>query len=258
MKLNYKIVGEGQPLIVLHGLFGSLDNWMTVAKQWSSHFKVILVDQRNHGQSPHSDAFSYPIMAADLKELMDDLSLTKAILLGHSMGGKTAMEFSMLFPEMIDKLIVVDIAPVKYEVHHYSIIDALESVPLADILNRKEAETYLSKYIAEPGTRQFLLKNLYWETKERLAWRFNLRILAQEIVPISEYNIVEGVFEKSTLFVAGEKSNYIMPEYRTKIEDKFPNYKLESIDGAGHWVHAEKMVEFSKVIQQFLVKEPSI
>ena len=254
MKLNYKTLGEGRPLIVLHGLFGSLDNWITLAKQWSSHFKVILVDQRNHGQSPHSDAFSYSIMAADLKELMDDLSLTNAILLGHSMGGKTVMEFSMLFPEMIDKLIVVDIAPVKYEVHHYTIIDALESVQLADISNRKEAETYLSKYIREPGTRQFLLKNLYWETKERLAWRFNLKVLAKEILPISEYEIVKGVFEKSTLFVAGQKSNYILPEYKAKMKDKFPNYKLESIDGAGHWVHAEKMVEFSKVIRQFLMK----
>ncbi|MFT7085165.1 MAG: pimeloyl-ACP methyl ester carboxylesterase [Vicingaceae bacterium] len=252
MKLHYKKLGTGQPLLVLHGLFGSLDNWMTLAKKWSNDFEVYLVDQRNHGQSPHSEEFSYPLMAEDLKELMDQLELKSAILLGHSMGGKTVMEFSMKYPEMIEKLIVVDIAPVSYNVHHHTIIEALRSVPLSDISSRKEAESFLSQHIKDFGTRQFLLKNLYWENKDKLAWRFNLEVLADQILPISEYAIMDGAFEKETLFIAGANSDYILPEYGSNIKSKFPNYKLKSIPGAGHWVHAEKMDEFSEIVMNFL------
>ena len=251
MKLNYKRLGTGKPLIVLHGLFGSLDNWMTLAKKWSNDFEIFLVDQRNHGQSPHSNEFSYPLMAQDLKELMDQLELKSAILLGHSMGGKTVMEFSMKYPEMVEKLIVVDIAPVSYNVHHYAIIDALRSVPLADISSRKEAEGFLSQQIEDFGTRQFLLKNLYWKSKDELAWRFNLEVLADEIIPISEYAIIKGSFSKETLFVAGAKSDYILPEYGSIIKSKFPNYQFESIAGAGHWVHAEKIGKFSEIVMNF-------
>ena len=244
MTLNYKKIGTGRPLIILHGLFGSLDNWMTLAKKWSEDFEVYIVDQRNHGQSPHSIDFSYPLMAEDLKELMDHLNLRSAILLGHSMGGKTVMEFSMKYAKIVEKLIVVDIAPVSYDVHHYKVIDALKSVPLSDISSRKEAEKFLSQYIPDAGTRQFLLKNLYWEESDKLAWRFNLEVLANEIIPISEYAIAEGEFVKETLFIAGAKSDYILPEYGAKIKLKFPSYKLESIANAGHWVHAERMNEF--------------
>jgi pimeloyl-ACP methyl ester carboxylesterase len=252
MKLHYKKIGTGRPLIILHGLFGSLDNWMTLAKKWSKDFEVYLVDQRNHGQSPHSTEFSYPLMAEDLRELMDQLKLEHAILLGHSMGGKTVMEFSMKYPDRVERLIVVDIAPVSYTVHHYAVIDALKNVPLSEISSRKEAERYLTKYISDFGTRQFLLKNLYWEDKGKLAWRFNLEVLANEIIPISEYAVVEGEFGKEIVFIAGAKSNYILPEYAVKIKAKFPNYKLESIAGAGHWVHAEKMNEFSEIVMNFL------
>ena len=252
MTLNYKKTGKGRPLIILHGLFGSLDNWMTLAKKWSGVFEVYLVDQRNHGQSPHSTEFSYPLMAEDLKELMGQLNLESAILLGHSMGGKTVMEFSMKYPNMVESLVVVDIAPVSYKVHHYAVIDALKNVPLSEVSSRKDAESYLSQFIPDIGTRQFLLKNLYWEEKGKLAWRFNLEVLANEIIPISEYAIVEGEFGKETLFIAGAKSNYILPEYGAKIKSKFPIYKLESIADAGHWVHAEKMSEFSEVVMNFL------
>lgn len=252
MILNYKKIGSGQPLVILHGLFGSLDNWMTLAKKWSNDFEVYLVDQRNHGQSPHSVDFSYQAMAEDLKELMDHLGLESAIFLGHSMGGKTVMEFSMNYSDMVQKLIVVDIAPVSYNVHHYPIIEALKRVPLSAISSRKDAEGYLMNNIKEFGTRQFLLKNLYWKEKDELAWRFNLEVLANEIIPISEYSIVKGKFEKPTLFIAGAKSDYILPEYGERIKEKFPKYKFESIDGAGHWVHAEKMDAFSEVVLNFL------
>ncbi len=252
MELNFKKIGSGEPLIILHGLFGSLDNWMTLAKQWSSNFEVYLVDQRNHGQSPHSEDFSYELMATDLLELIQTENIEQPILLGHSMGGKTVMEFSMLHPDLIKKLIIVDIAPVSYEVHHYAIIDALESVPLHEINSRKEAEIYLSEKINEPGVRQFLLKNLYWKEKELLSWRFNLKVLSNQIIPISQYSIQDGVFDGETLFIKGSNSNYILPIYTDRIQDKFPNYELNVIEGAGHWVHAEKMSEFSKHVLAFI------
>lgn len=252
MKLNFKKLGEGTPLIILHGLFGSLDNWMTLAKEWSEHFEVYLVDQRNHGQSPHSDSFSYPLMASDLEKLIEQESIQDPIILGHSMGGKTAMEFSIEYPDKLQKLIVVDIAPVKYKVHHYAIIDALKSVPLETIKTRKEADDYLQKKIPELGVRQFLLKNLYWKEKGKLGWRFNLEVLSNEILPISEYAIKEGQFKKETLFIKGEKSEYIVDEYEKLIKKKFPDYELIEIEGAGHWVHAEKMQEFSKHVLDFI------
>lgn len=252
MKLNFKKIGTGQPLIVLHGLFGSLDNWMTLAKQWSEDYEVYVVDQRNHGQSPHSLEFSYELMASDLIELVQLEKINNPIILGHSMGGKTAMEFCMRYSELVKKLIVVDIAPVSYEVHHYAIIDSLKSVPLQKIDSRKKAEEYLVSKISEPGIRQFLLKNLYWKEKDQLAWRFNLNVLSEEIVPISNYDIQEGTFEKPTLFIKGANSDYILPEYGSRMSAKFPNYELEIIDGAGHWVHAEKMKQFSEIVLTFL------
>ena len=181
MELNFKKLGAGEPLIILHGLFGSLDNWMTLAKQWSKSFEVYLVDQRNHGQSPHSIEFSFELMAADLMELIQAEKINNPIILGHSMGGKTAMEFAIRHPELVKQLIVVDIAPVKYEVHHYTIIDALKNVPLNEIGSRKEAEVFLAEKISEFGIRQFLLKNLYWIEKDKLAWRFNLDVINNNI-----------------------------------------------------------------------------
>ncbi|MBL4710829.1 MAG: alpha/beta fold hydrolase [Flavobacteriales bacterium] len=252
MELNFKKLGAGEPLIILHGLFGSLDNWMTLAKQWSKSFEVYLVDQRNHGQSPHSIEFSFELMAADLMELIQAEKINNPIILGHSMGGKTAMEFAIRHPELVKQLIVVDIAPVKYEVHHYTIIDALKNVPLNEIGSRKEAEVFLAEKISEFGIRQFLLKNLYWKGKDQLAWRFNLEVLSDRIIPISEHNVAQGLFEKETLFIKGANSNYILAEYENEIAMKFPNYELEIIDGAGHWVHAEKMKEFSEVVWAFL------
>ena len=254
MTLNFKKLGSGQPLIVLHGLFGSLDNWMTLAKAWSENFEVYLVDQRNHGQSFHSDDFSYPIMAEDLSNLIEKEGIVDPIILGHSMGGKTAMEFAIKNSEMLQKLIIVDIAPVKYKVHHYAIIDALERVDLNSIKSRNEADNQLSETIKEIGTRQFLLKNLFWREKEKLDWRFNLKILKKEILPISEFDVSAGSFEKPTLFIKGSNSDYITMDYANRIGDKFPNYELDIIEGAGHWVHAEKMKEFSESVLNFLMK----
>lgn len=252
VQLNFKKLGHGQPLIILHGLFGSLDNWMSLAKEWSSKFEVWLVDQRNHGQSPHSNAFSYTLMAEDLKAFIAEHRIEDPYILGHSMGGKTAMEYAVNHPDALKKLIVVDIAPVSYEVHHYSIIAALESVDLNHISSRKEADVILAKSIEEFGIRQFLLKNLYWKEKGQLNWRFNIPIIKSEIIPISEWEISNHQFEGETLFIKGEKSNYILPQYAMDIQQKFPNYQIEEIAEAGHWVHAEKKEPFSHLVLQFL------
>ena len=252
MKLNYKKLGEGQPLIVLHGLFGSLDNWMTFAKYWSESYEVWLIDQRNHGQSPHDVEFSYQVMATDLLGFLNEHKIKNPILLGHSMGGKTVMEFSVNYPEMLSKLIVVDIAPVKYQVHHYAILDALDGLDFDFITSRKAADEYLSQYIKESGVRQFLMKNLYWIEKERLAFRFNLEVIKNQIIPISEWSVSDGRYEGATLFIKGSESEYILPAYAKQIIDKFPNYELEEIHGAGHWVHAEAPKAFLSAIQSFM------
>ena len=252
MDLNYKKLGKGQPLIILHGLFGSLDNWMTLAKVWSDHYEVWLVDQRNHGQSPHSESFSYVLMANDLKDFIEAHSIKNPIVLGHSMGGKTAMELAVSYPHILQKLIVVDIAPVKYQVHHYNIISALESVDLKTTKSRRDAEEILSLSIKEAGVRQFLLKNLFWKEKDQLAWRFNLEVIKKQIIPISEWDVSKGVFEGKTLFVKGENSDYILPHYGQAISVKFPFYELEVIAGAGHWVHAEKKEVFFELVSSFM------
>lgn len=252
MKLNYKTLGEGQPLLVLHGLFGSLDNWMTLAKHWSSSHEVWLIDQRNHGQSPHDPDFSYPQMARDLHDFIHDHQIENPNILGHSMGGKTAMEFAINYPDLLNKLIVIDIAPVKYKVHHYAIIDALESVNLSAIKSRKEADLVLQSKISDFGTRQFLLKNLYWKTKEELSWRFNLNVIKNQIVPISEWAISDGKFNHSSLFIRGGRSEYVLDRYEDKIKEKFPNYEMKTIEQAAHWVHAEAPNEVYTMVSNFI------
>lgn len=253
MSLNYKQLGtEGSPLIILHGLFGSLDNWMSLGKYWSNNHTVFLVDQRNHGQSSHSLEHSYQAMAQDLLEFMDEHKIDKPIILGHSMGGKTAMEFAVNNPERVDKLIVVDIAPVKYQVHHYQIIEGLRSIDLNVIDSRKIADSKLSETIEEFGVRQFLLKNLYWKEKGVLDWRFNLEVLADNILPISEYDIAGGTFDKQSLFVKGSKSNYVLQKYYPIIREKFPLADIQEIKDAGHWVHAEKREAFVTAVDAFL------
>lgn len=252
MELNYKVLGEGKDLIILHGLFGSLDNWQTLAKYWANSYRVWLVDQRNHGRSPHSNEFSYPLMANDLHNFIHLHKIESPIILGHSMGGKTAMEYAVSYPTKLLKLIVVDIAPVKYQVHHYSIIDALKSVPLHNIKKRSEADEILAKKIEEFGVRQFLLKNLYRNKDGAYSWRFNLNTISQNIIPISEFDVPIGKFEGLTLFIKGHNSDYILDSYKEIIQEKFPNSEIEIIMDAGHWIHAEQPQLFFDLVSEFM------
>ena len=249
--LNHKILGEGSPLVILHGLFGSLDNWMTLGKKFAKHHKVILVDQRNHGQSFHDDAFNYEVMAEDLKNLLSHLNIEQCAVLGHSLGGKTAMEFALQNKDKVSRLIVVDIAPRYYEVHHHSIIKAFYAVPVKSLKSRKEADELLADKIPEFGIRQFLLKNLD-RTKDGFVWKMNLDVIASKIEEVGRGLNQNAKFNGKTLFVRGEASDYIKENDYNQIHSIFTQSSIETIAGAGHWIHAEKPDAFYQVVAQFL------
>lgn len=251
--LHSKIIGEGKPLLILHGFLGMSDNWKTLGSQFSKEaFQVHLIDQRNHGKSFWSDDFNYDLLAKDLVDYIEHHKLEKVLIIGHSMGGKTAMQFACSFSELVEKLIVADIAPKFYPPHHQNIVDALNRLKLDEFGSRSEAETELQKYLRQPGVRQFLLKNLYWEEKGKLGWRFNLNVLSQKMEEIGE-NIESGyIFEGQTLFLRGDRSEYIVASDETEIKYHFPNAMVQSIDNAGHWLHAENPKQFFEKSLTFL------
>lgn len=251
MQLHYKSFGEGQPLVIMHGLFGMLDNWQTLGKKWAENYHVILVDNRNHGHSPHAPDFNYEVMVDDLAELADDLFLDDMMIIGHSMGGKIAMKFGQTYPEMVNKMVIADIGPKHYPVHHQQIIAGLKSVDLATIGSRGKVNTQLGDYIEDEGTRQFFLKNLYWREKGILDWRFNLDTIAQNIGNVGEdmYGIESNI---NTLFIRGDKSNYILDEDMPQIKKTFTSAEFATVSNAGHWLHAENPSEFYDKVTEFL------
>ena len=251
MKLNYKILGKGQPLIVLHGLFGMLDNWQTLGKRWAVDYQVILVDLRNHGHSPHDPELNYQVMMDDLEELTDDLFLDEINIIGHSMGGKLAMKFAQTYPELMSKLIVADIGPKKYPIHHHQILEGLLSVELDKMKSRQDVKEQLSHYINQDHIIQFFLKNLYWKEKGVLAWRFNLESVAENIQNVGD-DLLATKFKKPTLFIRGGNSNYILDEDIPDIKTAFPDSRVATIPGAGHWLHAENPQMFFELVDGFL------
>jgi pimeloyl-ACP methyl ester carboxylesterase len=253
MKLFYRKFGAGQPLIILHGLFGQSDNWNSLAKQFGeAGFETYIVDMRNHGLSPHSDEWNYKEMSEDVLELINDNQLKNVLLLGHSMGGKAAMQFALDNEALLDKLIIVDIAPKYYPLHHQSVLEALHAVDFSVVKTRREAEDIMNKYITDFGTKQFLLKNIYWKEDGELAWRFNLKVISENIENVGEATPVDKNCNTSTLFIRGEKSNYILNEDMNLIQEIFPRSMLETINGVGHWVHAEKPKEFFDCVINFI------
>lgn len=251
--LFFRKYGSGQPLIILHGLFGQGDNWSTLARQFAEQgFEVYLVDLRNHGLSPHSDVWNYQLMSDDIKELINDNDLKHVILMGHSMGGKVAMQFAIQHPELLDKLIVVDIAPKYYPVHNIDVLDALNAVDFSIVKNRKEVENILSETLTDFGIKQFLLKNIYWKENNELDWRFNLKVITKQVENVGEAIPSGTTCSTPTLFIRGEKSNYILDEDLNMIQDIFQFSKLETIAGAPHWVHAEKPKEFFECVMRFI------
>jgi len=254
MTLHYKHLGDGYPLIILHGLFGMSDNWFSLGKHFGENFSTYLVDQRNHGRSPHENGFNYDLMAADLLDFMEEHFIESAHIIGHSMGGKTAMTFAVKFPHKVGKLIVADIAPRYYPPHHQEILAAIESIPVKTLQSRKEAEEIITQRIPEAGTAQFLLKNLYALDEGGYGWRFNFPVISANIESVGEGLEELYTFEKPTLFIRGEKSNYIRDADIHQIETIFPKSSVVSIEGAGHWVHAEKPQLFLETCLGFLKK----
>lgn len=253
MILHSNTFGEGKPFVILHGFLGMGDNWKTLARKFSeSQFEMHLVDQRNHGRSFHSEEFDYHLMAEDLKAYCDENNLSQIVLIGHSMGGKTAMLFASKYPELVSKLIVADISPRYYPVHHDAILEGLSQLDFAYVKTRLEADQVLESYVPDLGTRQFLLKNLYWVHKGELGLRINLEVLKENVSEVGEALPIHAVFENDTLFLRGDKSEYIGNSDEVIIKRHFPNSNIVTISNAGHWLHAENPKEFHDAVIKFV------
>ena len=252
MKLHFKKFGSGTPLIILHGVFGSSDNWKTLANHLMITFEVYLVDQRNHGLSPHSDDLNYQVMTDDLKELLHNEQIEKCCLLGHSMGGKTAMNFAVQYPEKIIKLIIVDIAPKRYPPHHQNILQGVHSLKINEINTRKEADDLLSTTINNSGIRQFILKNLSRNPEGLFYWKINWKAIEDNIQAIGAPLLSHDLFTGEVLFIRGAQSDYILNEDEPLLKKHFPNAVLMTIQKAGHWVHAEQPAQLLALINQFI------
>ncbi|RRJ82385.1 alpha/beta fold hydrolase [Aestuariirhabdus litorea] len=253
MNLHFRKDGEGEPLLLIHGLFGSLENLGYLAKQFSAHFTVYSLDMRNHGRSPHQDLMSYELMVGDLLRFMEQQQLQRVNLLGHSMGGKVAMQLALSHPERVSRLIVADIAPVTYEDHHRDIFKGLLSFDPATLTSRAEADRLLAPFVHELAVRSFLLKNLVRRSDGLggFGWRVNLPVLHGQY-----QNIMRGQqgtpFEGPTLFIKGGNSDYILPRHRDRVAKLFPHAELKVISGTGHWLHAEKPDLFCTLSLRFL------
>ena len=259
MFLNFKELGEENTkngsLLIIHGLFGMLDNLMSIGRKFAEKYHVYLIDARNHGRSPWDEAHNYEAMAQDIYELIENQNIKQPVILfGHSMGGKAVMQFAAENPNLFSKLIVVDIAPKAYPVHHGTILEALNAIDIENLTNRNEAEEAMTNYGLDIGTRQFLMKNLYRTEDGKFAWRMNLRVLTTEIGRVGERLAYQNPIEQATLFVRGGKSNYIQKEDNEEIKEIFPNSQLVTIEGSGHWVHAEKPQELYEAVMNFLEK----
>lgn len=252
MHLNYKVMGDGFPLIILHGLFGTLDNWITLGRLFGEDFQTYLVDQRNHGKSPHTSTHSYPELASDLIEFMDQLELPRALLIGHSMGGKTVMETALSHPNRVAGLVIADMAPVQYESHHSSVFRALEAVNFNEIENRAQAERIMSMHLNEPGVIQFLLKNIDRSPDGKYSWKMNLSVLKSEYENILAEIPSNRVYTGPTLVIRGGNSPYVQEHYLPDYRTLFPELELETIEEVGHWVHAEAPGDFYEIVLNFL------
>lgn len=243
--LHSRIIGSGTPLIILHGFLGMSDNWKTLGAKYAENgYETHLIDQRNHGKSFHSQNFNYDLLSDDLKRYIEHHTLGKICIIGHSMGGKTAMQFACDHTELTEKLIVADISPKYYPPHHHDIINGLRALDFEKIKSRGDADAELSKFLSDFGTRQFLLKNLFWAEKGKLALRFNLPVLSTKMEEIGENISATAQFGGPTLFLKGDASEYVAETDLPEIKRHFPLAKIDTIENAGHWVHAANPTQF--------------
>lgn len=253
MLLNSRIEGEGKPLLIIHGFLGMSDNWKSFGAQYAAEgFQVHMIDLRNHGKSFHSDEFNYTVMSNDILEYCRHYNLSNVSIIGHSMGGKVAMLFATTYPEMVDKLIIADIGPKYYPPHHDDILAGLNAVDFSAKPDRAAVEEILSPFIPDFGTRQFLMKNLYWKEPGQLDFRFNLPVFNDKIEVIGEALPAGNHFDKPTLFIRGGNSRYILDTDMDEIKKHFPNTKLITIPDVGHWLHAENPKLFFEETAGFL------
>ena len=253
MTLHSRIEGEGTPIIILHGFLGMSDNWKSLATQFASAgFQVHALDLRNHGKSFHSNEFNYEVMVEDVKNYIQVHQLTKSVVLGHSMGGKVAMLLATMYSNLVSKLIIADIGPKYYAPHHQTILAGLNAVDFSKNPSRSEVEQIVSNCITDFGTRQFLLKNLYWKTPEQLAFRFNLAVFNKKIETIGTVLPFNNSFSKDTLFLRGDKSDYILDADFETIYHHFPKAIIKTINNSGHWLHAENPKDFYQYTMNFI------
>jgi len=252
MILHTEITGQGQAIVLIHGLFGSYENLGVIARALAGQWQVVNLDMRNHGRSDWQDTMSYALMAEDVKDTLDHLGLDQVILLGHSMGGKIAMEFALRYPDRVNKLILADISPVQNRPRHLEILSALDSLDLKNLQSRQQADQHLALSIAETGVRQFLLKSLYKED-EQFRWRFNVKALIANYQQLLAAPPSTGPYTGPVLFIKGADSDYLLPEHQSLIQQLFPQSKAKVIMGTGHWLHAEKPVAFAKIVTDFLL-----
>ena len=251
MELYFRELGQGQPIILLHGIFGSSDNWLTQSRILSSKFKTYAVDLRNHGQSPHEPLFDYPAMVNDLVAFINSHGIKDPVIIGHSMGGKVAMNFAVAHPEKLQKLIVVDMAPKPYDMENYVVLKGLNAVEIDKITTRQEADEQLAAFVDEADVRQFLLKNLSRKPEGGFKWKLNLPAITENIGNIGLALQFDGTFDKPSLFVRGSRSNYVKDHDLERIRKICPAAELETLD-AGHWVPAEKPQEFVDLVMRWL------
>lgn len=255
MRLHSQVVGSGPDLIILHGLFGSHQNWRSVARRLSGQFRVHTVDLRNHGASPHHHEVNYPLMAEDLLSFMNQAGIERVHLLGHSLGGKVAMQFALLHAERVSKMIIVDIAPRAYEALHDDVFEALRGLHLSRLRTRTDADEALAVSIPHHATRRFLLTNLMRTAAGGFRWRMNLGALHAQREQLTAAVTGMVPFEGPALFIRGEKSDYIADADRLHIERLFPCARLQTIEGAAHWVHVDALEAFQECVRRFL-QEP--
>ncbi|GGW67479.1 alpha/beta fold hydrolase [Alishewanella tabrizica] len=253
MILHYQCTGSGPAIVLIHGLFGSFENLGVIARALSDAFQVINIDLRNHGRSAHHAEINYPLMAEDVAETLTHLKLTPFAFVGHSMGGKVAMEYALRYPNAVSRLVLADIAPVSYAARHTRIFAGLNAVALANVNSRAEADQHLAEYVEEIGVRQFLLKSLE-KTETGFRWRFNLTALEQNYSALISAPHAAGQFNGPALFIKGADSDYILPEHRPQIMQHFPHAEAKIIQGTGHWLHAEKPAAFNKLVRDFLLR----
>lgn len=253
--LNYKQSGTGENIVLIHGLFGSLENLNMVAKPLANSYCVTSIDVRNHGASFHAGSMEYTELAQDVINLLDHLNIQTCILLGHSMGGKIAIQVALTQPERITKLLIADIAPVSYPPHHLEIIKGLQAIDLSKVKKRRDADEQLAQFVDNIGVRQFLLRNLALNEIGEFAFKCSISDISlcyPQIMKANEVPVNKVAFNGPTLFIKGGESDYILPEHREAISNLLPNSKAKIIQGAGHWLHAEKTIAFNKIVSDFI------